>query len=79
MSWQPVAASAYPHSCVCRWIDDVFLPAVNAAGNQGWDMVRVATDIKEKAEAQGHQVGMEAWKVTEDTCTAPASTPCGLL
>eukprot|EP00878_Enallax_costatus_P028162 GHUV01030381.1.p1 GENE.GHUV01030381.1~~GHUV01030381.1.p1 ORF type:complete len:660 (+),score=307.55 GHUV01030381.1:240-1982(+) len=45
---------------VHEWIDDVFLPAVNAAGNQGWDMVRVATDIKEKAEAQGHKINAAA-------------------
>lgn len=36
----------------------MFLPAVNAAGNQGWDMVCVATNIKEQAEARGNKVGV---------------------
>lgn len=41
----------------CRWIDSVFIPSVNAAGDQGWDMVRVATNIKEQAEAHNSEVG----------------------
>jgi hypothetical protein len=41
----------------CRWIDGVFIPAINRAGPDGWDMVKVATDIKLAAEATGSEVG----------------------
>lgn len=34
----------------------MLIPAVNRAGLEGWDMVKVAADIKAAAEAQGQQV-----------------------
>jgi len=34
----------------------VLIPAVNRAGLEGWDMVKVAADVKAAAEAQGQQV-----------------------
>jgi hypothetical protein len=37
----------------------VFIPAVNRAGPDGWDMVKVATDIKLNAQAQGNEVSTQ--------------------
>lgn len=34
----------------------MFLPAINRAGPEGWDMVKVAADLKRAAEAAGNQV-----------------------
>lgn len=58
---------------VCRWIDSVFIPAVNRAGSDGWDMVKVATDIKLAAEAAGREVGA-AWPHSP----AFSATECGV-
>jgi hypothetical protein len=40
----------------CRWIDRVFLPAINQAGTDGWDIVRVANAIKDRAHSSGDEV-----------------------
>jgi hypothetical protein len=55
---------------VCSWIDAVFIPAVNRAGHDGWDMVKVVTDIKLAAEAQGNEVCVCTW--TAHLCTSPS-------
>jgi hypothetical protein len=48
----------------------VFIPAVNRAGPDGWDMVKVATDIKLNAQAQGNEVCVEEGeqKATAGSC-----------
>jgi hypothetical protein len=54
--------------CCCRWIDRVFLPAINQAGTDGWDIVRVANAIKDMAQASGDEVGSA-------TCWTHRNTP----
>jgi hypothetical protein len=34
----------------------VFLPAINQAGTDGWDIVRVANAIKDRAASSGDEV-----------------------
>lgn len=50
--------------CAASWIDGVFMPAVNQTGHDGWDIVRVAHSIKDRALRQEDKVGGST------TCTA---------
>jgi hypothetical protein len=34
----------------------VFLPAINQAGTDGWDIVRIANAIKDRAASSGDEV-----------------------
>eukprot|EP00883_Tetradesmus_obliquus_P002426 jgi/Sobl393_1/12606/SZX60780.1 len=45
---------------VHEWIDRVFLPAINQAGTDGWDIVRVANAIKDRAQASGDETSAAA-------------------
>jgi len=49
-------AAVAPLSC-CSWIDNVFIPAVNRCGNNGWDIVKVLHSIKAQADMDGNKVG----------------------
>jgi hypothetical protein len=40
----------------CSWVDRVFVPAATAAGASGWDVVAVASSIRDAARASGSQV-----------------------
>jgi hypothetical protein len=52
-----VAAACCLLNYCCRWIDRVFLPAINQAGTDGWDIVRIANAIKDRAHSTGDEVG----------------------
>lgn len=64
--------SLLPHCCVCvlcSWVDSVFIPALNRAGPDGWDMVKVAKSILTQAQADGNKVsGRDAHTAHRPVC-----------
>lgn len=45
---------------VTEWMDKTFLPAINAQGSQGWDVLRACNAVKKVAEAEGFEAGVKA-------------------
>jgi len=56
--WQLLLLLLLPPPLVCcSWIDNVFIPAVNRCGDDGWDIVKVLRNIKAQADMEGSKVG----------------------
>jgi len=49
-----------------EWIDRIFVPAINRQGDNGWDIFRALTDVKERAQKAGDVASLIAAEAVEE-------------